>query len=196
MKRIILTLTFLNFLALAYVQAQGLAGINSERLHKQKVSMLVLGGWAAGNIAAGSILASQRKGEDKYFHLMNAGWNLVNLGLATAGYLSAASSGPSGLDLYTTIQEQQRIQKIFLFNAGLDVGYMMGGLYLMERSKQTENKPERLRGFGKSILLQGAFLFVFDLGAFFWQAQGNEALQPLLEGLTFDGQSLGMVLRF
>ncbi|MCB0553094.1 MAG: hypothetical protein KDD02_06040 [Phaeodactylibacter sp.] len=196
MKRIILTLTFLNFLALAYVQAQGLVGINSERLHKQKVSMLVLGGWAAGNIAAGSILASQRKGEDKYFHLMNAGWNLVNLGLATAGYLSAASSGPSGLDLYTTIQEQQRIQKIFLFNAGLDVGYMMGGLYLMERSKQTENKPERLRGFGKSILLQGAFLFVFDLGAFFWQAQGNEALQPLLEGLTFDGQSLGMVLRF
>lgn len=196
MKRIILTLTFLNFLALGYAQVQGLDGINAGRLHKQKVSMLVLGGWAVGNIAAGSVLATRREGEDKYFHLMNAGWNLVNLGLATAGYLGATGASPEALGLYATINEQHKIQKIFLFNAGLDVGYMMGGLYLMERSKRTENKPERLRGFGKSILLQGAFLFAFDLGAYFWQSKGNARLRPLLEGLSFDGQSLGMVWQF
>ncbi|MCO6477671.1 MAG: hypothetical protein J5I94_13655 [Phaeodactylibacter sp.] len=196
MKRIILTLTFVNFLGLAYTQVQDITGINRQRLEKQGVSMLVLGGWAVGNIALSATLATRREGEDKYFHAMNAGWNLVNLGLATAGYFSAIHADPASFGLYSTIHEQHKLQKIFLFNAGLDVGYMMGGLYLMERSKRTENKPERLKGFGKSILLQGAFLFVFDLGAYFWQAQGNSELKPLLDGLTFTGNSVGMVWRF
>ena len=37
------------------------------------------------------------------------------------------------------------IQKILLLNAGLDVGYMLGGLYLTERSKNTEKNPERIK---------------------------------------------------
>ena len=196
MKKAILTLTFINFLTLAFAQVQGLTDINGQRLEKQRVSMLILGSWAVGNIALGATLATRREGEDKYFHAMNAGWNLVNLGLATAGYLSAVKADPAAFDLYATINEQHKLQQIFLFNAGLDVGYMMGGLYLMERSRRTENKPERLMGFGKSILLQGAFLFVFDLGAFLWQSQGNGALQPLLEGLSFTGNSVGMAWRF
>ena len=195
-KRILLTLAFVNFLTLAYCQVQGLSGINRQRLEKQRISMLILGSWAVGNIALGSTLATRRDGEDKYFHGMNAGWNLVNLGLATAGYIAATKADPASFSLFETINEQYRLQKIFLFNAGLDAGYMMGGLYLMERSRRTENKPERLKGFGRSILLQGAFLFVFDLGAFLWQAQGNGALEPLLEGLTFSGNSVGMVWRF
>ncbi|MCB0595118.1 MAG: hypothetical protein H6557_33080 [Lewinellaceae bacterium] len=196
MKRKLLALAFTCFLALAYTQAQGLTDINRQRLEKQRISMLILGGWAVGNIALGATLATQREGEGQYFHAMNAGWNLVNLGLAAAGYLSAVKADPAAFGLYATISEQHKLQKIFLFNAGLDVGYMMGGLYLMERSKNTANKPERLKGFGKSILLQGAFLFAFDLGAFLWQAQGNGDLQPLLEGLSFTGNSVGWVLRF
>ena len=196
MKRKLLALAFTCFLALAYTQAQGLTDINRQRLEKQRISMLILGGWAVGNIALGATLATQREGEGQYFHAMNAGWNLVNLGLAAAGYLSAVKADPAAFGLYATISEQHKLQKIFLFNAGLDVGYMMGGLYLMERSKNTANKPERLKGFGKSILLQGAFLFAFDLGAFLWQAQGNGDLQPLLEGLSFTGNSVGGVLRF
>lgn len=196
MKKVLLTLTFVNFLFLSYLSAQDLLAFNQERLDKQRVSMLVLGGWAVGNIAVGATLGSQRSGEDKYFHYMNAGWNLVNLGLATAGYFTAVNSDPAALDLYASINEQHRMQKIFLFNAGLDVGYMAGGLYLMERAKNTENKPERLRGFGKSIILQGGFLFAFDLVAYWMISRGNSELQPLLEGLTFNGQSIGYSLQF
>lgn len=196
MKRAILTLAFLSSLALAYAQVQELTDFNRQRLEKQRVSMLILGSWAVGNIALGASLATRREGESRYFHAMNAGWNLVNLGLATAGYLSSIKADPAAFDLYATIAEQHKLQKIFLFNAGLDVGYMMGGLYLMERSRRTVNKPERLKGFGQSILLQGAFLFAFDLGAFLWQAQGNGDLAPLLQGLSFSGNSVGMVWRF
>jgi hypothetical protein len=196
-RQLLLTLTFVNFLVIAYAQTDSrLTDFNAERLQKQKVSMMILGGWAVGNIALGATLASQRDGEDRYFHAMNAGWNLVNLGLATAGYLSAVKADPSALSLYESINEQHSIQKIFLFNAGLDVGYMLGGAYLMERAKNTENKPERLRGFGKSIVLQGAFLFAFDLGAYYWQASGNSDLQPLLEGLSFSGNGVQLRLQF
>lgn len=196
-RKALLTLTFINFLVIAYAQMDTqLTDFNAERLRKQKISMMVLGGWAVGNIAVGTTLASQRSGEDRYFHGMNAGWNLVNLGLATAGYLSATKGDPGALGLYESINAQHQLQKIFLFNAGLDVGYMLGGAYLIERAKQTENKPERLRGFGKSIALQGAFLFVFDLGAYFWQASGNGDLQPLLEGLSFQGNGVSFRMQF
>ena len=45
-KRILLTLTFFNFLMLGYAQTNALTEFNQNRLHKQKVSMMVLGGWA------------------------------------------------------------------------------------------------------------------------------------------------------
>ena len=196
-RRTLLTLSFLNFLVIAYAQINPeVAAFNQERFRKQKVSMIVLGSWAVGNIAVGATLASQRDGESRYFHGMNAGWNLINLGLATAGYISATKGDPTSLTLMESINEHHRLQKIFLFNAGLDVGYMLGGAYLMERAKNTENKPERLRGFGRSIILQGAFLFAFDLGAYFWQAAGNDELQPILQGLSLHGNGVGLNLRF
>lgn len=196
MKKAILTITFIHLLGLAYLQAQDLLAFNQQRLEKQRVSMMVLGGWAASNIVLGGVLASQRTGEDRYFHLMNAGWNAVNLGLAAAGYYSAVNTDPGALDLYGSMQAHYNTQKIFLFNAGLDVGYMAGGLYLMERAKNTTDRPERLRGFGKSIVLQGGFLFVFDLAAYWVQARGNKDLAPLLQGFSFDGQSIGWMLHF
>lgn len=158
--------------------------------------MLVLGSWAVGNMALGLGLYHQHQGEERYFHLMNAGWNVVNLGLATAGYLSAIRVDPSSFDLFQTIHEQHQLQKIFLFNAGLDVGYILGGLYLRERSFRVEKNAERLRGFGKSIILQGGFLFAFDLVAYLVQASGNKAIGPLLGNVQFSGQSIGFLVQF
>jgi len=178
---------------LAFSQSDLLLDFNQTRLNKQKTAMTILGTWAVGNIAVGSILSSRQEGEIKYFNQMNAGWNAVNLVIAGLGYYGVMKMDASGLDMYSSIQEQYKIQKVLLFNAGLDVGYMLGGAYLIERSKNvTANKnPERLKGFGKSILLQGGFLFVFDLTAYFVLAADNENLQPLLSG---DG--IGLLWKF
>ena len=51
--------------------------------------MIVLGSWAALNIASGFIIAGQTQGEAKYFWQMNAYWNLINGGLAVMGYIDA-----------------------------------------------------------------------------------------------------------
>lgn len=91
------------------------------------------------------------------------------------------------------------MQKILLFNAGLDVGYMLGGVYLLERGKREVKNAERLRGFGRSILLQGAFLFVFDLSLHTVLSSDNPKLKPLLTqssiGFAPNQVQLRLVLR-
>ncbi len=197
MKKSILILFFWASVWTLFAQSDNVLKFNEVRLQKQRIGMLILGSWAVGNIATGAILAGQRSGEDKYFHQMNIGWNAVNLGLATFGYLNAMNADPASYDMAATIQQQYNIEKILLLNTGLDVGYMLGGLYLMERSKNNNKNPERLKGFGKSIVLQGAFLFTFDLIFYFTHAQTRSIeWQQLLSNVYFDGNQVGFVLQF
>lgn len=179
-------------------QDSSLIQFNTLRLDKQQKAMTVLGTWAVANIAVGSILASKKSGEAKYFHQMNAGWNAVNLVIAGIGYYGVSKIDPAALDLFGSVEGNYQIQKILLFNAGLDVGYMLGGAYMMGRSKHLalDKKPERLKGWGKSIVLQGGFLFVFDVATYWVLASGNEHLQPLLGNLSFTGDAIGWRMSF
>jgi uncharacterized membrane protein len=54
----------------------------------------------------------------------------------------------------------QTLRRILLINAGLDVLYMLGG-YIFARTKGATD--EKMRGQGWGIVLQGLFLFKFDL---------------------------------
>ncbi|MFM8361240.1 MAG: DUF6992 family protein [Haliscomenobacter sp.] len=175
---------------------ENILSFNEIRLERQKTGMWVLGAWALGNIGAGIALSSQRDGSAKYFHQMNAGWNLVNLGIASVGYLAAVRTDPAAGGLYESIQSQYQIQKILLLNTGLDVAYMAGGAYLIERSKNDLKNPDRLKGFGQSILLQGGFLFVFDLAQYAWLASSNETLKTLLGSMGPTPDGIGLTLRF
>jgi hypothetical protein len=179
------------------LSAQGidpsLLEFNQQSLDHQKTAMLTLGGWAVANIAAGAALQGSADGSTKYFHRMNALWNTVNLGIASLGYFTALKSDPAAWDLATSLGKHQGFQKVLLFNAGLDVGYIMGGLYLTERAKRPDVNADQLKGFGQSIMLQGAFLMAFDLANYFIAAGRNDEVSVLL-GSTADG--LGMMLRF
>ncbi len=177
----------------SFAQGLTLEQFNQNRLTQQKRAMTVLGSWAVGNIALGLALQNSNEGQNKYFHQMNAGWNAVNLVIAGLGYWGVSRTDPAAFDLLSTINEQHRFQKILLFNAGLDIGYMVGGAYLIERAKNTapEDNPDRLRGFGQSIVLQGAFLFVFDVTTAYVLSRTNADLGPLLSGLSIGPGMLG-----
>ena len=185
------------FLAtLTWGQSMMLTDFNQQRLKKQQAAMLVLGAWAVGNVGSGLALRGQTTGADRYFHEMNIGWGAINLTLAGLGYWSSMKADPGSFDLASTIAEQHKIQKILLLNTGLDVGYVLGGAYLIERSKNTTDNPERLKGFGRSIILQGGFLFVFDLATYLVHANQNKDIPKLLEGLSFTVDRLGLYLTF
>ncbi len=172
---------------------EGVAELNGLRIDHQKKAMLVLGGWAVGNIGAGLALRSNTTGETRRFHEMNAIWNGVNLAIAGIGYWSAIREDPTALDAWGSLQADVKFQKILLFNAGLDVGYMLGGLYLTERGKRAGADRDQLTGYGKSVLLQGGFLFLFDLANYFI-ANGRQEGYQLMLGTVGDG--VGASLRF
>jgi hypothetical protein len=142
--------------------AQGLNDAWQHEISYRKTGMVVLGSWAVANIAGGMALRAGTDGRARYFHEMNAIWNTVNLGIAVAGYYGAVRLGePAGVaELYT---EQMKLEKTLLFNAGLDLAYIAGGLYMTERARNMTDGADRWQGYGRSVMLQGAFLFAFDV---------------------------------
>ena len=130
-----------------------------QRRHVNRIGMTVLGGWAVGNIALGTTLYLTGAGDEAFWQ-MNALWNTVNLTLAAAGLLQAAR-GEVPVTLPAEITAQHRLEKILLVNAGLDVGYMAAGLLLtqIEQGRFAASHP----GWGRALVVQGAFLLVFDV---------------------------------
>ncbi len=198
-SRILLLLLFALPTSVLFAQmASPLADFNQERLARMRNSMWVLGGWGAANLVVGAFGMRGAQRENRAFQQMNLAWGAVNFGLAATGWWTATHSDPASFDLYQTVRQHHRVQKIFLFNAGLDVAYMASGLWLKERAKTATRRPERLRGFGRSILLQGAFLFVFDLSACLYQQGLENKLRPLLQNtsLGMTGQGMELTVRW
>ena len=137
--------------------------MDKHRIQSQQNGMLVLGTWSLGNIVSGVILKSQTQGSESYFHQMNALWNSVNLGIAAMGYLKSIKEQPTS-DPMAAIEKHLQLEKSLLFNTGLDLAYITAGAWMIERSKNQIDlqKMAQLKGFGKSLIVQGSFLFVFD----------------------------------
>ena len=185
------------FLTLTYAQDSTLLELNTQRLQINKTGMYILGGWAVANIAGGAILRSQTVGTTRYFHEMNVFWNVVNLGLAGAGLYGAYRTDPASFTAWQSLQEQQSIEKILLFNAALDLAYIAGGAYMIERSRRVENKPERIKGYGQSLIMQGGFLLLFDATLYLiHQKSASPLLQDLLSRVQVTENGVGLVLNF
>lgn len=149
-------------LMIGSLQAQTIEDEFDKEVRFRTNGMMVLGSWAVVNIAGGLALRSNTAGSTRYFHEMNAIWNGVNLGIAAFGYFGAMRMGmpDSAFELY---QEQIGMDKTLLFNAGLDLGYVAAGLWMTERAKTVDKRPEMWKGYGQAVMLQGAFLFAFDV---------------------------------
>jgi len=172
------------------VNSQNIKSIQPFEVSRQEINktgMIVLGSWAIGNIVVGTYGNFKSNGQTKYFHQFNAMWNVVNLGIAAFGYFNAAGSDPNSMTATQILKEYNSLQNFLQLNAGLDVAYMVTGLYLKERAKNSPN-ADRLRGYGNSLLLQGGFLLAFDLTLYFiHQNNASINIYPHLESL-FSGR--------
>jgi hypothetical protein len=90
------------------------------------------------------------------------GWAAVNAAIAIGGRI-ATEKRRSGLENpdqpKVLIKEGNNLQRLLWINAGLDVFYMLGGAWMLSRNPE---KPAQ-RGAGLGIIIQGAFLFIFDI---------------------------------
>jgi hypothetical protein len=194
--RFVLSIIFYFFILSATLaqSSTGLLTFNQKRLQTNRIGMLTLGSWALINIGTGGIAARHATGSNKYFHQMNAYWNVANLALAGFGYYGSATADPASFNLFTSVKEHYSMEKILLLNAGLDVAYLATGLYLTERAKNSVSQAERLKGFGQSIMLQGGFLLVFDTAMYFIHNSHIPLLKNIISNVSFTGNSVGVML--
>ncbi|MGB3467942.1 MAG: hypothetical protein WBA74_21835 [Cyclobacteriaceae bacterium] len=192
---LLMCLLFFGYLAVSQTSKSSLESINSTRIDKTKTGMLILGGWAIGNMLTSPLLASRASGSAKYFHQMNGYWNIINLGIAGFGYYGLLRQDPSALSLAQSIAEQQKIENMLLFNTGLDVAYVIGGLYMYERAKNVSKNADRLKGFGQSVMLQGGFLLVFDLIFYLTMNKHGKLIDGLIDNIQLTGNSISLIFK-
>ena len=105
--------------------------------------------WGALSISGGVLLHFTRQPFWIGVGQQAIGWGVIDALIALfAGRASVTSFGGTTL------------RRILLFNAGLDVLYVLGGFILARTKGATD---EKLRGQGWGIVVQGLFLFKFDL---------------------------------
>ena len=141
---------------------QELLTFNIQRRKDQITGMSVLLGWSVANMGVGAVGWSQADSPEWVaFHQGNIGWNAVNMALAVPGLLSGINDDPRKHSLGEGLQKSHASQIAFGFNTGLDVGWAMMGLWVLERGMHRDDP--RLLGLGRSMILQGSALFLFDL---------------------------------
>lgn len=135
---------------------------NIQRRNEQLAGMSVLLGWSLANMGVSSVgWARAETPEWIAFHQGNIGWNAVNMALALPGVLAAYQDDPAQHTLGDSLRLSHASRVAFAFNTGLDVGWVMMGMWLIERGERLGDP--QLLGLGRSMIVQGGFLFLFDL---------------------------------
>jgi hypothetical protein len=145
-----------------------------KRLHEQQRGMWILGAWAGLSIVAGTALAIQKSNEPlRYQAFQHVGWGTVNA--AIAGFalygISSQLAAAGDATLLSELIEENKFSKILLVNVGLDVGYMAVGSVLMYGSRNGLKSSDKFFGSGAGVLIQGAFLFIYDILQIFWSSE-------------------------
>ncbi len=195
MKNLLFLSLLLSFSTSIFSQNLTLPNFNQERLDLNRKGLTVLGSWAGANLITNGILLSNSSGSDKYFYQMNVYWNVVNGALAGLGILGAKKT-QGNLSAFQTLEEQSSTEKTFLVNTGLDAAYVMTGVYLLEKSKNSTDSQDKLKGYGQSVILQGGFLLLFDGIMYGVHRSHLKKGRAIFENLTFTGNSLGFVYKF
>lgn len=132
-----------------------------EKRRIRLAAMSTLTAWAGANMVAGTVgWATADDTEWVRFHQMNLGWGAVNLAIAVPGLVSALRDDPSRYTLGQLLRSDTGDKIAFGLNTGLDVGYVATGAWLWERGLRTDDPT--LVGFGRSLVIQGGFLLIFD----------------------------------
>jgi hypothetical protein len=198
MKKLLLLFPILLLFANVFAQQDFNDSIANSRNRITEKSMIVLGSWAAANIAAGFIVAGQSQGESKYFWQMNAYWNLVNGGLAVMGYLGARKAMAKKFGLAENESAQISIERLYALNFGLDLAYIATGFFLHEKGLNTTNTKShaQLLGYGTSIILQGGFLLLMDGVVLSLHHKNSVRLNKKLKSLELNADANGLGLRY
>ena len=144
------------------IQAFGQSLHEAQRAHLWRVAT-----WGGANVAGGLalVLASSRDEQNARwaFGAMSAGWGAVNIGIAAVGL--ATASAPEAT-YAATLSAERTLHDILLVNLGLNVAYASVGGAMVAAGYRDVSNPAAWRGYGASLIMQGAGLLGLDGIAF------------------------------
>ena len=186
MQKSILLLCFITVSLHSFAQKDALIKFEKERIGYSKKSMVVLAGWSAANMIVSGIATNTSNTEMRYFHQMNVMWGGINLAIAGLGYWGAGREKIDNPTLADVLKHQNRIEKTYLINAGLDVVYIGSGL-LMNQLSDNQKNPAKFKGYGNSIMLQGGFLLLYDAIIYAIHRKHGKELKGLVDKVQLGG---------
>jgi hypothetical protein len=134
---------------------------NLFRLQRRSTPILL--GWSLASILAGMYWLHDEDSFLKGVGSQFVGWGLIDGIIALIGSRSATvdeESYKNGEISKITHQEKTRgFERLLWLNAILDIGYILGGGWLIRRFPEQAQR----RGMGWGIIFQGAFLLVWDV---------------------------------
>lgn len=196
MKKLIIVSGFFLFSNSSISQLNLLSEFNKEKANITRQSMAVLAGWGGINLVYSGIASGSAKGSNQYFYRMNSIWGGVNFSIGILGYLFTKST--PGLNYSKSLGKQMTLEKIYLFNTGLDVAYVVGGFYFNERANNILQKRDRFKGYGRSFILQGSALFLYDGIMYFIYHKHGRKISHFTDNIRirFTGKSVSGIVRF
>ena len=140
---------------------------DSEKFQRTVSNRLLA--WSVLSITGGALLQVARSPFWRAFGQQAMGWGAIDAALAIFGRRGLEKKVQRGYPPTKAANDLHNLRRLLWFNAGLDVLYMFGGLALLRRNDETQ------RGHGAGILVQGIFLFKFDLFHALLAKQGEAA---------------------
>ena len=168
------------------------ANYNAHRLNTNKNGMEVLGVWGLANIAEGGIgYFTAKQDEWKYFSEMNVLWGVVNTGIAAMGLGGVRQEMMKKLTYQQAYDRYRANKKLYLINAGLDILYIGAGAALAAYGSSAKTNQATYDGFGKSLVVQGVFLLLFDNLMFASHQRMNSKWYRLIDEVRFSSRGVG-----
>ncbi len=114
--------------------------------------------WSGLSIVSGCILVFLENPFLKGFGIQALVWGIIDAFIALVGKYNARKKFSAITSSEQSAKEAMRIKKILLINTFLDIFYITFGIILVFVGKDLF-----WQGNGSGIIVQGAFLFFFDL---------------------------------
>ena len=128
----------------------------------QQRRLSILLGWGLASAAIGSGMQFITQEFWNQFGLQALAWGAIDAALALVGIRSARSKErlyeQKELGGADEEKEARTIRRILLINAGLDSLYILSGSWVIWRFQMRSDR----QGIGVGILVQGAWLLLFD----------------------------------
>jgi len=148
------------------------------RKRHQTAGSISLLAWSVANLGVGAggwALADDPRW--RAFHRANLLWNTVNVAIAIPSVVGAVREDPADWNLGSLMDEDRKLVLAYGINTGLDVGYVFAGAFLHEYGRRIDN--DDLVGTGWSLMLQGGYLFIYDLVMWLTHAKGAKQVRVM-----------------